>query len=189
MSQKRTKEIIEPMNYYVMELYNSIHSIYLYINISKDLSDHLELIDIYENKSLKKEIFSLYVLLKKRRFLRDELIRRINNIQSIIELDNDDYINLHIWYDVLLDLLKKDINQTQIRENELYIRYINELKERYKPYLDYYISLIISKIFTENKNLPIKINNKQLFRLIESDYYHFEKQEWREVTGMEWLDE
>ena len=180
-------EIMKLMEMYVFTLRDCIQHIKIYFNlknIESEIIKHIESLDIYNNKQLKKVVYSLYQLLKRQYFNRDELMRMMRKIENLIELEYDDYMSLILWLDDLKEIIKKGID-IQNTTNKYYFSTIEEIKNIYKPYVDYYISLMRDRMKKENQSLPSKYNDQKIIALISSNIYQLQVQEWRDLTGME----
>lgn len=183
------KNILDPMTENILQLENSIHNIVLYINnisYKQDIREHLELLDFYENKLLKKEVYKLMNLIKSKKVARNDIVRQLNKIQIIIEADTDDYISLHLWYDTFEELLDNNIKVGIVESNETFNGAIKAITMHYEDYVNYYTSIIRYKIATENKTLPIQMSDRKLKDLVTPYIDRLEKREWKELTGLEW---
>ena len=188
-NKKVKKMIFDPMTENILRLENSIHSIIVYVSefsYKGDLSETLELLDIYDNRFLKREVYKLMNLLKLKKFARDDMVKQIKKIQFIIEADTDDYISLHLWYDSFIELLNNSMRIRMIDSNESFNDAVEWITNHYERYVDYYVSMIGYKIEKENKNLPIQFHDKNLKKIISPYVERLERQEWRALTGMEW---
>lgn len=181
-------KILDLMTDSILKLENSIESITVYISefsYKENLQKTLKLLDIYRNSFLKKEVYKLINLIKLKKFVRSDMIKQLKKIQMIIEADVDNSISLRLWYDDFLDLLNSNMKIQKIDSNESFNTAVETIMSNYTKYIDYYVSMIESKIAKENSNLPIQYNDKKLQELIGPYIERLEQQEWKKLTGME----
>lgn len=170
-------------NQCIIELNNCIRNALICSSFTEEFESHINYIDVFENKNVKKESIELYRMLNKKNTYRYELIKQLNKIKAIIDSDEDEYVELHIWYDSLEKNINKRIQENYRIVDNRYNECIKKLNSIYKIYIDYYIGLILSGIITENKSLPIKIYDNSIIGLIDANYRHLEKMEWNSIVG------
>lgn len=179
---------VEIMKNYHINLVNYIEMLVLTIRHENDEFDSLiSELNYIDDHMVQREVteFGKYIYSNKA-IRRSVLISRINKIRSLIDVTEYQYMDLMNWFRRFEHCINRNII-VDLEENSEFLELIKKMSEPtiYIQHINYYLSIISEKIQSENSNLPLSLDDKNVRLIVEQYIDKIRDREWNKLIEME----